>query len=375
MARAASVRTRGLLLAAAVSTILASCGGQAVAGAGPTAAARNPGIDLGSNLGAVPAPDFTLTNQFGQPVSLHQFRGDVVLLAFVDSECTTICPLTTVSMTEAKSLLGNAGQRVQLLGIDANPEATAVANVQAYSLAHGILHQWDFLTGSLPRLEAVWKAYHVEVRIEEGAIDHTPALFVIDPRGREQKVYLTQMAYASIGQQAEILAREASQLLPGHPSVRSIQSLASIPGIGPGTSVSLPAVTTGVHPRSVRLGPGRPELIVFFATWLTETSDLVGQMEQLNAYQATASARHLPALVAVDETTTEPTPTALSDFLRSLPHPLAYPVAEDTEGRVADGYGVQDQPWFDLVSARGTIVWHHDGWVPLSQLEQEAAGS
>lgn len=360
-------------MAATVPLILAACGGQAMAGPGPTAAARNPGIDLGSNLGGVSAPDFTLVNQFGQPVSLHQFRGDVVLLAFVDSQCTTICPLTTVSMTEAKSLLGSAGQRVQLLGIDANPEATAVSDVQAYSVAHGILHQWDFLTGSLPQLEAVWKAYHVEVQIEQGAIDHTPALFVIDPRGREQKVYLTQMAYASIGQQAEILAREASQLLPGHPAVRSTQSLASIPGFGPSTSVRLPAVRTGVHPTFVRLGPGRPELIVFFATWLTETSDLAGELEQLNAYQAVASTRHLPALVAVDETTTEPTPTALHDFLQTLPQPLAYPVAEDVEGRVADGYGVQDQPWFDLVSARGTIVWHHDGWVSLSQLERAAA--
>ena len=58
-------------------------------------------------------------------MSLSQFRGKVVILAFVDSECTTVCPLTTVSMVEARQMLGAAGSKVQLLGVDANPQATA----------------------------------------------------------------------------------------------------------------------------------------------------------------------------------------------------------------------------------------------------------
>ncbi len=89
------------------------------------AAAANPNLDTGTALGGVRAPDFRLTNQFGQPVSLSAFRGKVVILAFTDSECTTICPLTTASMVEAKDLLGQAGDQVQLLGIDANPQATS----------------------------------------------------------------------------------------------------------------------------------------------------------------------------------------------------------------------------------------------------------
>ena len=43
--------------------------------------------------------------------------------------------------------------------------------------------------------------------------------------------------------------------------------------------------------------------------------------------------------------------------------PLSYPVALDTTGRVADGYGVQDQPWLVLVSASGRALWSHDGWL------------
>ena len=125
-------------------------------------------------------------NQFGQLMSLSQFRGNVVVLSFEDSECTTVCPLTTQSMLQAKQMLGAAGNQVQLLGVDANPTATSVADVLAYSRAHGMVNQWDFLTGSLAQLKAVWGAYHIAVQIEQGQIDHTPALFVINQQGREQ---------------------------------------------------------------------------------------------------------------------------------------------------------------------------------------------
>jgi hypothetical protein len=44
----------------------------------------------------------------------------------------------------------------------------------------------------------------------------------------------------------------------------------------------------------------------------------------------------------------------------------------DATGRLADGYGVADQPWFVLVSASGKIVWKHDGWVSVPALEAAA---
>ena len=77
------------------------------------AAAANPDLDPGSTLGSALAPDFRLVNQFGQPMSLRQFRGKVVILAFTDSQCTTVCPLTTASMPSpdaARSYLRQLGR-------------------------------------------------------------------------------------------------------------------------------------------------------------------------------------------------------------------------------------------------------------------------
>jgi hypothetical protein len=74
----------------------------------------------------------------------------------------------------------------------------------------------------------------------------------------------------------------------------------------------------------------------------------------------------------VDETVTEPSVQAVRAYLGTV-GPLDYPVGLDKTGRVADGYGVQDQPWLELVSAAGQVVWSHDGWVPLAALEKAAA--
>ena len=363
----AAAATLGVLTALAGCSASASTGSSAGMQANPAsnAAEMNPNLDLGSSLGAQPAPDIKLMNQFGQPMSLRQFRGKVVMLSFEDSECTTVCPLTTQSMLQAKQMLGAAGDQVQLLGVDANPTATSVADVLAYSRVHGMVNQWDFLTGSLAQLKAVWGAYHIAVQVEKGQIDHTPALFVIDRRGREQKLYLTQMAYSSVGQSAEVLADELSSLLPGHPHVASQESLASITAQGPSDHLALPSATSGAK---VLLDPGAPRLVMFFATWLSEISDLKSELIDGNAYAAAARQDGLPPLVAVDETAVEPSAQAVRTYLGSLGTPLNYPVALDTSGRVADGYGVQDQPWLALVSASGKIIWSHDGWLPISAL-------
>jgi cytochrome oxidase Cu insertion factor (SCO1/SenC/PrrC family) len=327
-----------------------------------TAAEMNPNLDLGTSLGGKPAPGFALTNQFGQVMSLSKFRGKIVMLGFEDSECTTVCPLTTESMVLAKELLGPAGTNVQLLGIDANPDATAISNVMAYSKAHGMVNQWDFLTGPLAQLKKTWKAYGIDVEIEQGQIDHTPALYLINSRGVLEKVYLTQMAYDSVGQQAEVLAREISTLLPGHPKLKSAESLAAIPSESPADTATLPAASGS---GTVTLGPGKPRLVVFFASWLSETSDLKSELTALSSYPKRPG---LPQLVAVDETVTEPSADSARPYLSGL----TYPVALDKTGQVADGYGVQDQPWFTLVNAKGKVVWSHDGWTPLSAIEAAA---
>jgi cytochrome oxidase Cu insertion factor (SCO1/SenC/PrrC family)/thiol-disulfide isomerase/thioredoxin len=359
-----------LVAAGAVAVLAAARSGHSGSSARAELAA-NAYLDPGTPLSGA-APDFTLSDELGRPVALHSFRGKVVLLAFNDAECTTVCPLTTQAMLAAKRMLGRAASRVQLLGINANPASTSLEDVLSYSQLHGLLHDWHFLTGTLPQLRSVWKAYNIEAAILGGQITHTPALFVIDPQGRERKVYLTQQSYAQIGELGKLLAEEVSSLLPGRPPVHSSLGYATVHGISPATPTTLPRVGGG----SVTMGAaGAPRLYVFFATWDQEVTSLAGQMLALNRYAADAADGLLPRLVAVDEASVEPSTGAVDRFLSNLPHPLSYPVAIDLSGRVADGYGVQGEPWFVLTSPTGKILWYWEvstsGWLSRAGLERQ----
>jgi cytochrome oxidase Cu insertion factor (SCO1/SenC/PrrC family)/thiol-disulfide isomerase/thioredoxin len=362
---------RAVTIAAAI-TALAGAAVVALIIIGPpqasqnAALATNPVLDPGSPL-LRPAPDFTLTDEFGRSVSLSSFRGKVVLLAFNDSECTTICPLTTTAMLEAKAMLGRAGANVQLLGIDANPKATSLEDVYSYSQLHGMLGAWHFLTGSLPALTRTWNSYGVQAAVEGGEIAHTPALFVIDPQGRERKLYMTQQSYAAVGQLGQLVAQEASSLLPGHPAVHSNLSYSHIAGIGPASQVQLPRSGGG----SVPAGAGRARVYLFFATWDREVTGLAGGMEGLDGYSTAARDLGLPPLEAIDEASVEP-PGALHNFLSGLSQPLGYPVGIDRDGRLADGYEVEGLPWLMVVSKQGKIAWYYSvsalGWPSTSTL-------
>ena len=331
-------------------------------------AIANPNLDPGSPVSGT-APDFTLTDQFGERVSLHSFRGKVVVLSFNDPQCTTICPLTTTALLHAKKLLGPAGANVQLLGVGANPEATQIKWVRAYSKAHRMMHKWLFLNGSLPQLKRVWKSYGIAAEVFHGLIDHTPATYVIDTRGRLSRLYMAQMAYSSVTQLGQEIAQSISAVLPGHPQLHGHESLAPVRLLGPRAQVTLPRAGGG----TVQLGPGTgPHLVLFFNTWDSEVTDLGAQLQALNRYQAEAASRHLPPLVAVDEAGIEPSADALPQFLHGLAHPLRYPVAVDESGRVGDGYRAQDSPWLELVSGSGRFLFYRDiavkGWPGLEAL-------
>jgi cytochrome oxidase Cu insertion factor (SCO1/SenC/PrrC family) len=368
----------GVLAAALVVVILSVSGsreGSPAAGrAQPGQVASNPDVDPGTSLPGTVAPGFSLTDQSGAPVTLRQFRGKAVVLAFVDSRCTNVCPLTTWSMTQAVAMLGPAAARnVQLLGIDANPDAIRVADVRAYSQAHGMMSSWDFLTGSAGQLAAVWRAYHVYVAASHGNIDHEPAIYLIDPDGRERTLYLTQMAYAGTAQQAELLADGLSRLLPGHPAPRGGVPMTLARSIGPAAATSLPVIGGDTGGGQVLVGRGHAHVVVFLASWVSEVSDLPAELQALASYQRSALRRGWPTVVVIDESQTETTPGAMASALtRAGGGALGYPVATDASGRLADGYGVQDLPWIEVTSPGGQIRYRHDGWLPAAALARAA---
>jgi len=221
-AHATRIRTVMWLMAlvALAAAMLAVRHMQGASGQGVPAASGPPAVEAG---GGFPirdrkAPGFRLTDQFGRSVSLSSLRGHVVVLAFIDSRCATVCPLTAAILRNALSRIRPAeAARVDLVAVNANPVATRISDVYRFSQDTGMLHAWKYLTGSPAQLRAVYHAYQVYVCVQpDGDVVHTAAIYLIDPRGSERLYFQTldSSAGITVGSETQAIAAGMRQWLP-----------------------------------------------------------------------------------------------------------------------------------------------------------------
>jgi protein SCO1/2 len=164
-----------VLLALLLATLLSSCGGYTLK---TVATINEPTV----------APDFTLTDQHGNPFQLSTQRGKLVLLFFGFTNCPDICPTTLADMAAVRQQLGPRSEDVQLVLVTVDPERDTPERLGRYAAVFDptILA----LHGSREELEAVYRAYGIVAQRRdlpdselEYTIDHTAAVLVIDQQG------------------------------------------------------------------------------------------------------------------------------------------------------------------------------------------------
>ena len=143
-----------------------------------------------SPVPAKPAPAFTLVDQNGHTLSLSSFRGRAVVLEFMDTHCTDICPIVSQEFIDAYHDLGAAAKQVVFVAINVNRYHARVADVAAFSREHQLnsIPSWHFFTGSVATLSSVWKRYGIVVQAPSPNADiiHSSFVFFIDPNGNER---------------------------------------------------------------------------------------------------------------------------------------------------------------------------------------------
>jgi cytochrome oxidase Cu insertion factor (SCO1/SenC/PrrC family) len=155
-----------------------------------------------------PAPGFRLLDQFHRPQRLSDYRGKLVLLTFVSSRCTAICPLTAELLTRTKELLGSDAHDTELIAVNANYFFNSVKDVLRWSKRQSMTHRWLFLTGGASTLLSVYNEYGVT----PGSA-HSTLIFVIDSKGMVRSVAPIASA-KSLDAEARALARYLGGLDP-----------------------------------------------------------------------------------------------------------------------------------------------------------------
>ena len=140
------------------------------------------GIDLSE---ASFGDGFQLKDPDGNIRSLADFQGKVVMMFFGFTQCPDVCPTALVKAAEVKSLLGEDGDKPQVLFITVDPERDTPDVLREYAQAFD--PSFIGLYGSAEETAAVAKAYRVYyAKVPTGSsytMEHTALTYVFDRNG------------------------------------------------------------------------------------------------------------------------------------------------------------------------------------------------
>jgi len=106
--------------------------------------------------------DIALTDQNGRPQRLlSDVIGDkVVLVSFVYTHCTVVCPVVSHTFSQLQDQLGGLfGSRVRLVSLTVDPARDTPGQLKAYAAQHGARPGWVWLTGSPANVTAALKGF------------------------------------------------------------------------------------------------------------------------------------------------------------------------------------------------------------------------
>lgn len=159
------------------------------------------------------ARDFRLTDFNGQQRTLADFKGDAVAIFFGYTQCPDVCPTTMMELKQAKQLLGDDGERLQVLFITVDPERDTPEVLREYMRGFdpafvGLSAESE---AALDQLVMNFKIFYEKVEGDDPAhytVDHTAATYVYDPEGRVR-------LFVRYGADPREVASDIRQLLNG----------------------------------------------------------------------------------------------------------------------------------------------------------------
>ena len=137
--------------------------------------------------------DFSLTNQFAQPVSLAQLRGKICVADIIFTRCPGPCETMTQRMSDLQTALP-PNQPVQLVTLTTDPEFDTPTVLKKYAERfRGQPERWQFLTGTKLQIAGLaidgLKLTAIENRPEERKASddlfvHSTIFVLVDKQGR-----------------------------------------------------------------------------------------------------------------------------------------------------------------------------------------------
>jgi protein SCO1/2 len=130
------------------------------------------------------APDFELTNQDGERVSMRNFRGRPVIVTFLYTTCEDTCPLQAQTVRGA---LDELGEDVPAIAIAVDPPRDTPERARAFLSEQRALGRLDFVLGTRSELRPLWEGFYV--RPQSVTQEHQARFTLVDERGFQRVGY------------------------------------------------------------------------------------------------------------------------------------------------------------------------------------------
>ena len=85
-----------------------------------------------------------------------------VVVSFIFTSCTAVCPILTATLAQARQRLGNAAEDVLMVSISIDPEYDTPARLRDYARRFGAQGDWRFLTGERHDIRELQRAFDAD---------------------------------------------------------------------------------------------------------------------------------------------------------------------------------------------------------------------
>ena len=139
-------------------------------------------------------PDVALIGSDGVRVpALEELGGDgPVLMNFIFTTCTAICPVMSATFSQVQDVLGREQEKVTMVSVSIDPEQDTPERLAAYAERFDASPNWHFFTGTVADSVKVQMAFDV---YRGGKMNHVPVT-LIRPKPEAPWVRLEGLASA-----------------------------------------------------------------------------------------------------------------------------------------------------------------------------------
>lgn len=125
-------------------------------------------------------PQLVLVDKDNNKVSLNEALAtdEPVMLNFIFTTCTTICPVLSAIFAQVQRELGEEADQVRMISITIDPEYDTPERLRGYAVRFNAGPQWQFYTGASDDIVTIQKAFDA---YRGSKANHEPLTFLRVP--------------------------------------------------------------------------------------------------------------------------------------------------------------------------------------------------